>query len=401
MSEITDHKKQRVGQLETLFRGILKGEKLGQLVRDNQGVIDACVPADVVLLVDKLVQTKLPMEDLKKGINKLLNLLHKTLVEHPYYPPTEGSYLSVLIENNRLLDEKLVLIKPLLRELNQHSDDLSVRNNLLIKFNGIEKFSSYYTIKENVLFPAIEKYISEFRCLQVMWSFHDDIRRNLKRAINQLTDNSAFDLKLINRFAGDLFFNIYAVKFREERILFPLVEERISADVLNGLLTESMEIGFPYFQPEKLVVSENKKNVSYNNEVDLGTGSLSVEQIKLLFNHLPVDITFVDENNKVRYFSTPKKRIFPRTNSVIGRDVHNCHPPESVHVVEKIVESFRNGEKDVASFWINMKTERLLIQYFAVRDANGNYKGVVEVSQEISEIQNLKGEKRLLDWGEN
>jgi DUF438 domain-containing protein len=102
----------------------------------------------------------------------------------------------------------------------------------------------------------------------------------------------------------------------------------------------------------------------------------------------------------VVYFSSPKKRIFPRTKSIIGRDVHNCHPPESVHVVEQIVETFRSGKKDVASFWINMKGQKLLIQYFAIRDEKGNYKGVAEVSQEISEIQNLQGEKRLLDWEE-
>jgi DUF438 domain-containing protein len=100
----------------------------------------------------------------------------------------------------------------------------------------------------------------------------------------------------------------------------------------------------------------------------------------------------------VKYFSTPKKRIFPRTKAILGRDVHNCHPPESVHVVEQIVQSFRSGEKEVASFWIDKKGQKLLIQYFAVRDENGSYRGVVEVSQEISEIRNLEGEKRLLDW---
>ncbi len=398
MSEITEHKKQRVEHLETLFNGILKGEKLGQLVRENQSVIDLCIPSDVVSLVDRLVLLKIPMEDIKKGINKLLNLLHKTLSEHPYYPPAKGSYLGCLVENNRLLDEKLLKIKPLFREVNKHSDDLSIRKKLLIKFNEIEKFNSYYTIKENVLFPVIEKHISEFRCLQVMWSFHDDIKRNLKAAIKQLKDNSAFDLKLFNRLVGDLFFNIHAIKFREERILYPMVREIIPEEILNSLFKESLEIGFPYFQPKKYLMSENINRVSDNGEVDLETGQLSVEQIKLLFNHLPVDITFVDENNKVKYFSTPKKRIFPRTKSVIGRDVHNCHPPESVHVVEQIVESFKSGKKDVASFWINMKGERLLIQYFAIRDENGNYKGVVEVSQEITEIQSLQGEKRLLDW---
>ena len=398
MSEFTEHKEQRVGQLEKLFDGILKGEKLGQLVRDNQNVIDSCVPADVIEVVDRLVTRKLPMEELKKGVNKLLNLLHKTLAEHPYYLPESDSYLGYLIENNRLMEERLLAIKPLFRGVNKQAGDESIKKELLERLIDLEKFGDYYTIKENLLFPVIEKHVAEYRCLQVMWSFHDDIRRNLKSAIEMLKGEIATDMKLFNRWVGDVFFNMYGVKFREERILFPLVQEVVDADILNALLAESMDIGFPYFQPENVVAAEENSTVSDNNEIDLETGNLSIEQIKLLFNHLPVDITFVDENNKVKYFSTPKKRIFPRTKSVIGRDVHNCHPPESVHIVEQIVESFRNGEKDVASFWINMRGEMLLIQYFAVRDESGNYKGVVEVSQEVTEIRNLEGENRLLDW---
>lgn len=133
--------------------------------------------------------------------------------------------------------------------------------------------------------------------------------------------------------------------------------------------------------------------------IDLRSGQLTAEQIVLVFNHLPVDITYVDENDTVRFFSTPKHRIFHRTNAVIGRDVHNCHPKESVHVVEQIVETFRNGDKDSASFWINMRSgQRVLIQYFAVRDDENNYRGVIEVSQIINEIQELTGERRILDW---
>jgi PAS domain S-box-containing protein len=398
MSEITNHKRERVNQLETLFYGILKGDKLGELVRENQWVIDACVPADVVEVVDVLVAKKVEMEELKTGINKLLNLLHKTLVEHPYYAPAKESYLGCLIENNRAMEERLLEIKPLFRGVNKQAGDEQIKTELLEKLTGLEKFGSYYTIKENLLFPVIEKYIPEYRCLQVMWSFHDDIRRNLKSAIKMLKGEIATDMKQFNRWVGDLFFNMYAVKFREERLLFPMVEEKVEADVLNALFNESIEIGFPFYQPEKTGQTNSNTTVSDKQEVDLETGNLSVEQIKLLFNHLPVDITFVDENNKVKYFSTPKKRIFPRTKSVIGRDVHNCHPPESVHVVEQIVESFRSGKKDVASFWINMRGEMLLIQYFAVRDENGNYRGVVEVSQEVTEIRNLEGENRLLDW---
>lgn len=398
MSEFTNHKNNRIEQLIILFNGILKGEKLRELVRDNQNVIESCIPSDIISLVDKLVLMKIPMDNLKRGINKLLNLLHKTLSEHPYCSPQKESYLGCLIENNKVLDEKLKELKPKIRELNSLSENLELKSELLLLITELGKYSNYYLIKENVLFPVIEKYVPEFRCLSVMWSFHDDIRRNLKSAIEELS-NPEIDLKLFNRLVGDFFFNIYAIKFREERLLFPLIDEVVPNEVLNSLFAESLEIGFPFYQPE--LRTENTETEQSKEElIDLETGSLSVEQIKLLFNHLPVDITFVDENDKVLYFSTPKKRIFPRTKSIIGRDVHNCHPPESVHVVEQIVESFRNGKKDVASFWINMKGDKLLIQYFAIRDKAGNYKGVVEVSQEISEIQNLQGEKRLLDWEE-
>lgn len=398
MSEFTQHKEQRVEQLKELFYGILKGEKLGDLVRANQKIIEASQPADIVFLVDELVLEEIPMNEMKKGINKLLNLLYKTISEHKYNAPKPESYLGCLIANNRLLDEKLKVIKPQIREINTNTNSDELRKTLRENLQGIEKIESYYTIKENVLFPVIENHIPEFRCLKVMWSFHDDIRRNLKTAITQLNEETNFDLKLFNRSVGDVFFNINAIKFREERILFPMVQDVIPEKVLNALFAESFEIGFPYYTPEQQQEVLSTESSKGENEIDLETGLLSIDQIKLLFNHLPVDITFVDEDNKVRYFSTPKKRIFPRTKSIIGRDVHNCHPPESVHVVEQIVESFRAGKKDVASFWINMRGERLLIQYFAIRDEAGTYKGVVEVSQEISEIQSLTGEKRLLDW---
>jgi hypothetical protein len=398
MSEFTQHKTDRVKKLVQLFEGILKGENLGQLVTENQILIDSTIPSDVISLVDQLVLMKIPMADLKKGINKLLNLLHKTLSEYPYYPPEIESYLGCMNENNRILDERLQQIRPLIRHINQQPEKAELKKSLSEKLLEIEKFGNYYLIKENILFPLIEKYVPEFRCLSVMWSFHDDIKRNLKLIIEQL-ESAGFDLKVFNRLVGDLFFNIYAIKFREERILYPMAEEVIPAEILNSLFKESLEIGFPFYAPA-IIPDNEQKNESEETRMDLETGNLTVEQIKLLFNHLPVDITFVDENDKVVYFSSPKKRIFPRSKAIIGRDVHNCHPPESVHVVEQIVESFRSGKKDVASFWINMKGQKLLIQYFAIRDEKGNYKGVAEVSHEISEIQSLQGEKRLLDWDE-
>ncbi len=230
-----------------------------------------------------------------------------------------------------------------------------------------------------------------------MWSFHDDIRISLKKLISILSENS-YELKEFNRLIGDIFFKMFAIIFREERILFPYMLETIPEETLNSLFEESIDIGFPYYTPEN-IISITKKELEINQaNINLKTGNLTAEQIILIFNHLPVDVTYVDENDEVKFFSTPKKRIFTRTNAIIGRKVSNCHPPDSVHVVEQIIESFKNGTKDKASFWIKMKGEYILIQYFAARDEDGNYKGVIEVSQEIEEIRNLKGEKRLLDW---
>jgi hypothetical protein len=128
------------------------------------------------------------------------------------------------------------------------------------------------------------------------------------------------------------------------------------------------------------------------------TGEINIEQLELIFDNLPVDITYVDDNDTVVYYSDPKHRIFPRTISIIGRKVQNCHPHDSVHIVNKIVESFKSGKKDEASFWIKMGDKFILIKYIALRNSKNEYKGVLEVSQEVSDIRKLKGEKRLLDW---
>lgn len=395
MSEFTNHNAERVAKLTELFQAVTREEFVSEHVKNYQQVIELATPADVIAVVDRLMKLAIPMPELKRGINKALNLLNKALQNYPYQPPKSGSFLDVMLQNNEQIDRLLKPIRPLLKEIN--SGNFQVRQELADKLTTLSRIDLYYQIKENALFPLIEKHLPEYRCLQVMWSFHDDIRRNLKAAIDMLASETT-DLKQFNRLAGDIFFNIYAIKFREERILFPVISGIIPEEQLNALLPESIEIGFPFFQPKTAQAEKPQAAPAENGEIDLETGALTPEQIRLVFNHLPVDITYVDENNKVRYFSTPEKRIFRRTSSIIGRDVKNCHPHESVHVVEQIVENFRCGRKNSASFWIRMNDDFILIQYFAVRDESGTYKGVIEVTQEISEIRGLQGQKRLLDW---
>ena len=144
--------------------------------------------------------------------------------------------------------------------------------------------------------------------------------------------------------------------------------------------------------------SESESTLSKTDKIKLDEGYLSVEQLTLLLKNLPVDITFVDENDKVCFYSASRDRIFPRSPAIIGRAVQNYHPPNSVHIVEDILKNFKEKKKDVAEFWLQMKDNFIHIRYFPVYDNNGNYKGVIEVSQEVSGIRELEGERRILDW---
>jgi len=148
-------------------------------------------------------------------------------------------------------------------------------------------------------------------------------------------------------------------------------------------------------RPEQKPAADPDKK---DNLIQLAQGRLTPEQINLMLKHLPVDITFVDENNRVCYYSDTPQRIFKRSPAVIGQEVQNCHPAISVHVVNDIVAKFKAKERDVAEFWIKLNNQFVYIRYFPVYDADGKYKGIVEVSQEISRIINLEGERRLLDW---
>lgn len=395
MSEFTKTNEKRLAKLKEVSKQILETGNAHSFVLANKEFIPTVIPDDFIALFDTLVKEEYPVENLKKLASKVLNIFHIPIEAYPRIEPVADSFLGVLEQNNREMVLVLDEIRPVFKAFVKDPANDTIQTKLLNKFRKLEVFVKHYTIKENVLFPIIEKAWPDYRCLQIMWSIHDDIRSNIKFVIGQL-ESGAIDIKTFNRCVGDIFFNMMAIKFREEHILFPVILSTIKKEELETMNQLGFEIGYPYIQP-RTTNKEEQVSVS-DGFINLGTGILNAEQIKLIFNHLPVDITYVDEHNKVQYFSTPPKRIFPRTVANIGREVKNCHPPESVHVVEKIVESFKSGEKEKASFWIKMKGDFILIQYFAVRDKSGKYKGVIEVSQEISDIKALEGEKRLLDW---
>lgn len=183
--------------------------------------------------------------------------------------------------------------------------------------------------------------------------------------------------------------------YKENRILFPVIIEMLTDQDWEDIIEQSIEEGFSYITPPKIMKCRNKSiqnTMPDDGLIELGnTGKLSVEEILMMLNTLPVDITYVDENERVRYFSKAKDRIFPRSPAVIGREVQNCHPAESVHMVNQVIQELKDG-KDSVDFWLNFKGRFVFIRYFAMRDENGVFKGVLEVSQDLTKARALQGE---------
>lgn len=396
MSEFTNNYEKRAQQLADYMIGLSNGENGMKLLDKYQIKTENFIPSDVVSAFDIVMEQNASIDSLKIVSNKLFNILFESLNAYPSLPVPINSFLYYLIADNTAMQLKMKDLKAGIKQLNHKKTNESIK---ILKdgFEELACFIRHYVVVENVIFPYLEKHWKHYRCVQLMWSFHDDIRRNLQ-IMNALL-NTDFDLKDFNTLTGQIFFNINTIILREEKIIVPVLLETADAVDLNEMLKESATFGLAYVEINSEVIAGNSiPGAIKGNQVHLPTGILSVEQLNLIFNHMPVDITFVNEDDEVKYFSNPSHRIFPRTPAIVGRKVQFCHPPESVHIVNRIVDSFKSGEKDVASFWLHLGPKYVLIQYFAVRNEQGKYKGTLEVSQDITEIQKLEGDRKLLDW---
>ena len=398
MSKFTQHAEKRTEALSKFMVGLINGEKGAQLVKDYNMMTENYIPSDLLGAFDYLFDHNYDIEQIKIASNKLINILYKTLESYPAIDIKEHSFLHYLKVDN---DKAVAVLDSMKDDIKKLNKDFSTDLLASIKkgFEALLPFMNHYTLKENVLFPLLEQKWEHSQCVKLMWSFHDDIRNNIKRTIELLNPDN-FDLKEFNVVSSKVYFNMKTIIFREEKVLFPIILETIDEDDLHKMLVNSKEIGYGYINDKDIVVEEASELWADNGIINLSTGRVTTKEMEEIFNHLPVDMTFVDADNTVKFFSSPKHRIFPRTKSIIGRKVQNCHPPESVHVVDQIVEAFRSGKKDEANFWIQMGPKFVMIRYFAVRDADGLFMGTLEVSQEISELRSLEGERRLLDWGD-
>ena len=297
-----------------------------------------------------------------------------------------------------------------------------IKNQWLELFDQLRQYPTHYARKQNQLYPVLERKGFD-RPTTTMWTF-DDMVRDLIRDSRQLLD--AGDEEAFVAKCQDLIYYGRDLMEKEETILYPTSLAMISPAEFEDMKEGDREIGFalitvdtptptaaPAATPsapategfagelQGLLAKYGYTAPVQDTLLDVTTGRLTLEQINLIYQHLPIDISFVDENELVRFYSDTDHRIFPRSKNVIGREVMNCHPRKSAHVVREVIDKLRSGEQDKAEFWINKPEVFLYIIYVAVRDKEGRFRGVLEMMQDCTRIRAFEGSRTLLKWADD
>jgi hypothetical protein len=325
-----------------------------------------------------------------------------TVPGHPVY-----TFLAENAAAGRVLDALEEALETLKAEPSEESLERARR-----RLDELRDYERHYLRKENILFPYLEKRGFSGPST-VMWGIHDQIREGWKNLEELLDLGSGDDVEgfsaKLDAVLEPLATAIREMFYKEEHILYPTALEKLSGDEWWQVRVQSPDVGYCYVKPgdqwppEETAldtlweIDKEKEPRSSEGLLHLDTGTLTPEMINLLLNHLPIEISFVDAEDRVRFFSQTGERIFPRSPAIIGRQVQKCHPPASVHRVEQILDDFRAGGRSEADFWIQMDGRFIHIRYFAVRDDQETYRGTLEVVQDVTRIRGLEGEKRLLD----
>ncbi len=345
----------------------------------KKAVGDITAPEIGQLEQELINEGTLEIKDIAKLSDLHVALFKESLDEKPDYDTIPGHPVHTYLQEN-------LEIANLIRRIRTAQGD-----EKLSLFKQLSQVEVHYTRKENQVFPILEK-IGISGPPQVMWAVHDKIRTGLK-------NEKIEEIEPVIKQVEDMI-------YKEEHILFPMILEGFEESDWVSVHDGEEEIGYafgvtpgtewkPISASDVHIPAEPK---SIGDKLNFDVGSLSLEQINIMLKTLPVDITFVDDKDEVAYYSDTEDRIFPRSKGIIGRKVQKCHPPDSVHVVEDILNKFKSGEKDVAEFWIQIEGDFIMIRYFAMRDEEGKYVGTLEVSQELSRLRALEGERRLVEW---
>jgi PAS domain S-box-containing protein len=371
--------------------------------------LEGVSPLEIAKIEQELIGEGISREEIQRLCDVHLAVFKEQL-EKQKVEAVPASPLHILLEEHKMLQQitqTLGLLADKVEKaesLNAVKEELAQLRHVADELLDAEK---HYLREENVLFPILEKHgITEPPA--IMWMEHNQLREK-KKQLKGLVENAANmsfpDFKRqLSELANSIGSALNSHVFKENNILFPAAQRVVTEQEWTAIRTDFDEIGYCCFTPEPLIAKPELDTLKAEEKpmaegtLQFETGTLTKEEVEAILNTLPVDITFVDKDDAVKFFNKAEKRIFVRTKAILGRKVQLCHPQKSIHVVNRILEAFKKDEKDVAEFWIQMGGRLIHIRYFAVRDKDGKYLGAMEVTQDITDFKKIEGEKRLLDW---
>lgn len=412
MTEIINNRQQRIDIMKNLIRQLHSGVTEEKVKAQLEVMLDEADYSDVFLMEVQLVQEGIAAESIQKLCDTHTRVLkkHLDLQETPETVP--GHPANTFIQENRELIKTTGQIRLLMRALENVpdlQDAIEPMRTIQQLLNNLMDADKHYLRKEYLLFPFFERNNLPGPPM-VMWGKHDEVRNILRETISglqQVDTMSAAEAKAYNLFAVTPAIEaIDDMVYKEEKILFPTALNLLTEQDWYEIYLQSDEYGYclyvPQFEwtPEGGVQTPIHKPAAAGGRVQMPTGSFTLEELIGTFSTLPFDLTFVDKDDTVRYFTPGTERIFSRSRAILGRKVQYCHPPKSVRTVNQIVKDFKAGTQDRARFWINKGGKLIYICYYAVRDAQGGYIGTLEVTQDLSDVRSLEGERRLLTYDE-
>jgi PAS domain S-box-containing protein len=406
MGGFTEEDRKKV--LKDILKQIHMGIPIEKIKENFQKFLENVSPSEIVEIEQELISEGISREEIQRLCDLHLAIFKEQL-EKQKIEITPTSPIGILIEEHKMLQqitEKLIILNEKIQRA--ENIDLVIEELSQIKhtLNELIDAEKHYLREENVLFPILEKHgITEPPA--IMWMEHNQLRENKKQLKTLIDDSTRISFSDFKEQLSKLISSIKSVLdahiYKENNILFPVAQRVITEREWIDIREDFDEIGYCCFTPliEKPPIEKIAKEEKSEKPMDIlqfDTGNLTKEEIEAILNTLPIDITFVDKDDTVKFFNKAEKRIFVRTKAILGRKVQLCHPQKSIHIVNRILEAFKKGEKDVAEFWINKDGHLIYIRYFAVRDKNGKYLGTIEVTQDITDLKKIEGEKRLLDW---
>ena len=386
--------------LRHIVERIRSGEDVSELKRFFVEKLGAVNPVEVEYYRSEWKDDGIPEDNIQTLLKMSKEVFRESIQNQKPIAPRGHPLYTLMAEHAMLMEyanELHKLVTALVSgEREPKAEFLNRVRQLIVIFTESE---THYQREENALFPGIERH-GLTGPPAAMWSEHQEIHALEKKvfALNSESDEKLIDnLEDLSKLTVDLAYLLASHFNKENSILFPAALRLFSEEEWETVVQDFDDIGYCSFSIKPEGTGKIAEIVSDEGEVVFGSGKLSVELLEVIFSHLPIDMTFVDAQDRVQFFSESPDRIFVRSRAIIGRSVQLCHPKNSVHVVEKILNDFRDGKRNSAEFWINLGEKTIYIRYFAVRDGENKYLGCLEVSQDITEILKITGEKRLLD----